>query len=42
MDAMAGEDQAEQKPTIIEPADTANDAKICVLVNFPSGSSEPC
>lgn len=42
MDAMAGEDQAEQNPTIIEPADTANDAKICVLVNFPSGSSEPC
>ena len=40
IEAMAGEDQAEQNPTIMEPADTAKEAKICVLVtpNFPAGS----
>ena len=33
-EAIAGEDQAEKNPTIIEPNETANEAKICVLVTL--------
>ena len=36
IEAMAGEDQAEQNPTIIEPVDTAKEAMICVFFS-PDG-----
>ena len=36
---MAGLDQAEQNPTIMEPIETAKAAKICVLVTGVSTST---
>ena len=35
-EAIAGDDQAEKNPTIIEPIETAKEAKICVLVTLES------